>query len=448
MFVLKSVSIRITKQSKNMVAFLDSLAEQIQNRWCALQTDDIILGGLIAAGSGVGAPALAIAGVVGVARKSSDQICNKSSPTPAYNPPSAPFVGGQCEDVIYRQTVAITGIQAATGNPITFNLSYESLGAFSAPSIVVVGSDYAIRFVAAGNTFDSVVANVAFYTEPPSITAITICAKIGGVYDCSNGAITTCGSIEPEIDPIDEYDDLIDNVPFDDENGDPVNFPDLPVKWFPPCIGLDGLKIPFEITTPLGKICGQVQVKPDIKSGVKPKVDFDLCPSERQEIEPVLPEKMKDYFDLSDEIGGIASPFPSSDYGDIPSLQADNEKPIMGVFIECGTDGTDRGKATRVFNNDDNSNAPTLFIPRLGYVRFWMLAEREEADAVQWSLPIEIKQPRAFIACPSPFGALAVDVQMNDGYQVKYKVAKRKTCCEACEKFDPNAPNDALDRCN
>lgn len=424
-----------------MAEFLDSLAEQIQNRWCALSTEDIVLGGLIAAGSGVGFPALGIAGVVGVARKSSDQICGKSTATPDYALPESNFSGGQCEGVLY-----------AVGFDYTVNgTSYSD-----PPSFILEGKITSINLtlVDSGTSADIIVSiDHAGGNVTGSLRGVPVGSTLDGwsVREVvrRDGLPDTCGDPpQPPPEPIEEYDDIIDDVPFDDENGDPVNFPNVPVKWFPPCISLEGIKIPFEITTPLGKICGQVQVKPDIKTGVKPKVDFDLCPSERQILEPAVPEKMKDYFDLSDEIGSIASPFPSSDFGGIPSLQADNEKPIMGVFIECGTDGTDKGKATKVFNNDNNSDAPTLFVPRLGYVRFWMLAEREEADAVQWSLPIEIKQPKAFIACPSPFGALAVDVQMNDGYQAKYKVAKRKTCCEACEKFDPNAPNDALDRCD
>jgi len=425
-----------------MVDFLESLAEQIQNRWCALSTDDIVLGGLIAAGSGVGFPALGIAGVVGVARKSSDQICNKSTPTPAYAAPDASFSGGQCEGQFYfgqATGLKIEGFPQDGAPRQVGNCSSPFIGAIESFTFGEISSGLGFTVVHAGGTYEQFVSNA-------SLAQVEIFPSLS-ILPCSGS--DDCGDPpSPPPDPLSEYDDVIDDVPFDDENGDPVNFPDLPVKWFPPCISLEGIKIPFEITTPLGKICGQVQVKPDIKTGVKPKVDFDLCPSERQILEPAVPEKMKDYFDLSDEIGSISSPFPSSDFGGIPSLQADNEKPIMGVFIECGTDGTDKGKATKIFNNDDESDAPTLFIPRLGYVRFWMLAEREEADAVQWSLPIEIKQPKAFIACPSPFGALAVDVQMSDGYEAKYKVAKRKTCCEACEKFDPNAPNDALDRCD
>lgn len=424
-----------------MASFLESLAEQVQNRWCALQTDDIVLGGLIAAGSGVGFPALAIAGVVGVARKSSDQICSKSTPTPAYSPPpSAPFSGGQCAGVNYRITFFGSVTPAGGGTPLTGNLgSVTRLGAVSGAGVSDNATDWLLGATGSNGLAYATNFQKTFW-QAPVLSGIGV-SRLDGLPD-------TCGSIEPEIEPINEYDDIIDDVPFEDENGDPVNFPDLPVKWFPPCISLEGLKVPFEIDTPLGNICGQVIVKPDIKTGVKPKVDFDLCPSERQEIEPILPEKLKDYFELSDDYGDIESPFPESDFGDIPTLQADNEKPILGVFLECGEDGSGGGKATKIFNNDGNSDAPTLFVPRLGYVRFWMLAEREGSDAVQWSLPIDIKQPRAFIPCPSPFGALAVDVQMMDGYSARYKVAKRKTCCEACEKFDPSAPNDALDRCD
>lgn len=419
-----------------MVDFLDSLAEQIQNRWCALQTEDIVLGGLIAAGSGVGLPALAIAGVVGVARKSSDQICNKSTPTPEYQLPPTPPSEGQCEGVSYYVKVRyqtdgdIPRITPPSGNGVIIAGKIESTIVYpdGRAGVLSTGGVFT-QFVSFGNPA------LVLYFEIESVI------RVDGLPD-------DCGSGEPIVEPIEEYDDVIDDVPFDDEDGNPVNFPDLPIKWFPPCISLEGIKVPFEITTPLGKICGQIIAKPDIKSGVRPKVDFDLCPSERQILEPALPEKIKDYFELSDDYGNVSAPFPDGDYGSTPALQADNEKPILGIFIECGTDGSEDGKATKIFNNDDSSDAPTLFVPRIGYVRFWMLAEREEADAVQWSLPIDIKQPRAFIPCPSPFGALAVDVQMLDGYAARYKVAKRKTCCEACEKFDPNAPNDALDRCD
>lgn len=431
-----------------MVTFLESLAGQIQDRWCALSTDDIILGGLVAAGSGVGLPALGIAGVAGVLRKSSDQICNKSAPTPNYSLPESDFSGGQCEKPYYINVNFdyrdFTGV-LQQNQSVNFGVT-GLMGPISSvkPRIVPLDANRQVLFFDVayngGVLNEQITQSLGNPNADFSLNSITPVPLSGG---------DTCGDPPaPPPAPISEYDDVIDDVPFEDDDGNPINFPDVPVKWFPPCIGLDGIKVPFEIETPLGNICGQLQAKPDIKSGIKPKVDFDLCPSARQTLEPAIPEKMKDYFELSDDYGNISNPFPSSDYGGVPALQADNEKPILGIFIECGTDGSEDGKATKIFNNDDSSDAPTLFVPRIGYVRFWMLAEREGSDAVQWSLPIDIKQPRAFIPCPSPFGALAVDVQMLEGYSARYKVAKRKTCCEACEKFDPNAPNDALDRCD
>lgn len=419
-----------------MANFLESASDALLNKWCALSTNDIVLGGLLAAGSTGALPVLAIAGAAGVARANSDRLCNKSSPSPTFAPPTPPFSGGQCP-IPYNISGMASVIDVATGTTVEPNFPFSGVNIMGAISFVGVNPANNRQIIAIGGSGTSVLSTLTLSSQAFSSASASSVVPSGGGAD-------TCGDLPTEVEPIPEWDDSID-VDFEDDDGNPVNFPDLPVKFFPPCISLEGIKVPFEVETPLGKLCGQVGLKPALKGGAKPTVDFDLCPSERQDLEQTLPEEVEDYFDLSPVIGGYESGFPSSDYGSTPTFQAEIDKPIMGVFVKCGTDGTEKGKATLVYGE---GQSPTLTIPRLGSVRFWMLIEGEDDATGEWSQPIDIRQTVAFIPCPWQFGALAVDIEMADGYDVQYKLALRKNCCEKCKNVDPNAPSDSLDRCD
>lgn len=365
-------------------------------------------------------------------------ICNDASPTP---PPeiAPPFEGGQCEKPYYvRLTMSYTNFvgQSVTGE--VHNVGVEGLqGGIS---------NVSVRLEQATSNTQTVIAVVAYsggiYEQAlqSSVLFPDGAFSLDSIVPIPLDGIDDCGNPEPaRPEPQDEI-QVDENIDYEDENGNPINLPDVPIKFFKPCINLDGVRVPFEIETPFGKLCGKIGLQPDIVDGASPSIDIDLCPSQKQDL-GLGESELEDYFDISSPVGtAVTSEFDGSlneDF-DLESL------PIMGVFVD--SQYIEKPVSQTVLGLTESP--PNLIIPNIGYVIFEYLAQTgENSYESAFSSDIPIKLTKQFIPCPHPFGAVSVRVRWQSNWEGNYRVARRKSCCEKCAQGTPQEIVDNLDRC-
>ena len=348
------------------------------------------------------------------------------------------FSGGQCAGVLYSVSASVDEVNSGGG----FVRSYTT-------SRVVPGP---VRGLILGATKRSLALEFGV-TEPYGSTSLFVFGstsntmaneRINSVVR-SDGAPDECG--DPPVErpePIEVYEDDIDIV-YDDPLGNPVTLPNNPFKLFKPCLNLDGVRLPFEVTTPFGKICGKVGVAPDLTSIIEPNIDIDLCPEDKSGL-GYSEDEISDFFVLLPEVGDSVA-FPDNDYSaDTYSQFGEDENPILGAFIRARK-ALPAGGGKTILLNDESSTAPNIIIPRIGSIFFEYYVEIEGGYESAFSEDIPIKNVNQFIPCPWEYGAVRVHCRKEIGWDFAVIPVARKTCCEACKSNDPNDGLDNLDRC-
>lgn len=357
-----------------------------------------------------------------------------------------PFEGGQCDGVGYSLFADLTiqrARQDCNGAGVTLNYVARNYGSLSGKIISMgyrleptSGCKARLYFEAENEAGEvrSTLIDTNVWTD-------TI---LDNAYFRTSGAGTAsdCGDPLPVIPPKDEHEDDID-IDYDDDTGNPVSLPDLPIKFFKPCRNLDGLRIPFEIDLGVTKICGKAGVGFDIKTIIEPTIDFDVCPSQKESIGYEV-EEIEQFFDILPAIGDPVN-FPDERYRGTSTTNWDLEdKPIQGVFVRAIKNG-DLSKT--IVLKPENNSSPNLILPRIGTIFFEYLIEKEQGYETGFSDAIPIKNVGQFIPCPWQFGAVKVHYIKEAGWDMSLFPVARKSCCDACSGNDPNKGLDNLDRC-
>lgn len=434
-----------------MVDFLGGVQEAVRKAYCGTLSATEFYSGLLAS---AGLP-------LGAIQEWADQQrivnCSKGLDS-AENVGRTPgFSGGQCEGVSYRITMTYTNT-LQDGSVV---------GAPSAKIVVRAGALKSYRVFGDGNSARTSASGtfVEWTTtdgvQPPTELNKTLSDKVVGS-EITNVSIRRSDFAPDECgDPDDlppeglEEVEVLEDVEFEDDGGNPISLPNIPIKFFPPCISLvDGIEIPFEVEVPIPgvgrsiKVCGKVGVEPDLGGSdvIQPVVDIDICPDQIPGLEQKAAEQKKEFFELDERVKIGAPGIDFATRGSNTVTLGDGN-PILAVFVESNRMGTPPSRATEVIR-EDYETFPAMLFPRIGYVRFKVFAEQESGVKYAYTSPIPIQSAEAYISCPSPFGAVAVEVRYEDGWQGSYEAARRKSCCEGCAERDPRDSSDQINRCN
>lgn len=421
-----------------MVTFLESAGRGVKNLFCSALKNGSNFAGLFPSGLGADTIQSSLEGAYG----------NTCSPNPAFPPQiltPPPYEGGQCP-VTYNWQVSFsfTTSGGAVGNR-TFSrvINGPTLPSLAANYAQVNATQWAVKsgdgFIWGGeqyplsSTFNGITFFGAAGWRPLNTTgAFQPMSTLTG--DCSTQDLP---SSLPT--PIDEFSDEID-IDYTDDDGNPVSIPSVPIKLFEPCINLDGIRVPFELDTPFGKLCGKLGISGDIPNIVEPSIDIDLCPSQKEDLGLNTPE-LEDYFEVSNPIGTSVS----SEFDGVLNEDFDLEQlPIMGVFVN--SQYVEKPLSQTVL--DQLGTKPNLIIPNIGYVIFQYLVPTSETTYESaFSAEIPVKITNQFIPCPYPFGAVGVQVRWSSNWEGNYRLAKRKSCCKNCSEGSAQEIVDKLDRC-
>lgn len=355
-----------------------------------------------------------------------------------------PFTGGQCQGVLY--TVDYTG-----------GLGYVEPRDFRTfdGSISVTGPIEKLEWIQSGNTltltlfFDGQTQSLGGRADsnpaPIRTSQIENIVRVSGLPD-------DCGDPPaPYPDPVDENTETLPPVEWEGEDGNPFSLPNLPITFFRPCINLDGIRIPFQVDLPWGRICGKIGLRPDFGNILEPDIDIDVCPEQKTDY-GIEERDVSEFFTLG-EWEGSAPGFVSSWAGQRAITFNPEGPPILGVYIEAASI-SDLDEATNIF--PQNTAHPNILIPYVAQVSFEHITARASETASgepsvsyesSFGENIRVKQNAAFVPCRWQFGAASVQVEWARGWTGRYRLAYRKSCCSACEANDPNEGLDNLDRC-
>lgn len=361
--------------------------------------------------------------------------------TPQSSPPK--FTGGQCPKP-YNGTMVTTVIQ--DGNPN---------GVFV--------QDFPISFLNITGPIQDVRINPSNKNQVQVITpagATTVnTLTIGGqdhfnlrdiVITASDG-VDDCGNLPGgDIPPEGETTDTID-VDFELPDGTAINLPNLPIKTFPPCVDLNEVSIPFELDTPFGPVCGRIGIEFTLLGQVAPTIDFTQCPGDREDagIPRVDPSE---FFELGEWVGSSVTVEPSWAGTLAPSVDLE-EPPILGIIYEAERDDS---VSTTTTIPGKIPTAPAVHVPYIGLAHFELIIPTEFESATGqfvesyesgFSNDRPLKKNAGIIPCEWPFGAASVQVSFEFGWTGRYRVVRRKSCCDKCAEDNAGQELDNWSRC-
>lgn len=354
-----------------------------------------------------------------------------------------PFTGGQCPGQSYLVTYeAGLGINA----PADFR---QYSGTVSVPGPILriewIETPGRVECFIFGESSPVAIGGRSGSNLPPIRTAeiISVAPQSGQSDDCGNLP-------GPEIPPEPENTEDVD-VTWDVPGVGPVTWPDVPVTFYPPCVNFPGVSIPFEMDTPIGPICGRIGLELTLVGQVAPTIEFTDCPGDKTD-KGVTSEDLSDFFDLGDWVGDPVTLNPAYT-GTLAPVVDIEAPPILGVFVEAQEIPNLR-TTTGIILEEDNS--PRVNVPYIGLVHFEALVLTGEADASGQVLESyqsafvkdePIKSVSQLVICPWEFGAASVRVSFENGWEGRYRVIRRKSCCSKCSENDLTADLDNFDRC-
>lgn len=361
--------------------------------------------------------------------------------TPQSSPP--PFTGGQCT---FNYTVALEleVVAASSGGFITWLPSQRAntpgpIGGFR------VNPSNGRQFQVQSNGIWLTMITLSSGSQRFSGETRSI------VITPSSGQADTCGDLPGgDIPPEGETTDTVD-VDFELPDGTPINLPDLPIKTFPPCVDLNEISIPFELETPFGPVCGRIGLEFTLLGQVAPTIDFTQCPGDREDagIPQVDPGQ---FFELGEWVGGPVDLEPSWTGQLNPSVDLD-QPPILGIIYEAERDDS---VSTTTTIPPKTPSAPAVHVPYIGLAHFELFVPTQfESAAGQFtesyesgfSNDVPMKKNRGVIPCDWPFGAASVQVSFEFGWTGRYRVVRRKSCCDKCAEENTGQELDNWSRC-
>ena len=368
--------------------------------------------------------------------------CNESdSSPPDYGQPPA-FTGGQCPQTEYlfsfdmlgrfpngNETVApaaMVGFGPATMSMTTVN-GEPRVGLFT-DGVLVDDRGFGAGVVATG--FENVVVTVR------------------------NGGPDNCGDPPGEDPtPVDEFSETMDVV-YDSPAGGQTTLEDILHSIKQVCVNQDGVKFAFEVQTPFGLICGKAGIGVDIgdllvaENPISPSVDFDLCPSQRGDLQSVGFDEKKRLFKISEPKGFTGfTPDPSLDGTNNDEAQED-EDPVLAIFVKSARTNQSNPAGKTIFIARPGQTYPNTIINYIALARFKVAIPKEGGGFVySYTEDIRIKSQDAYVACPAPEGAVSAEVSWEEGWSGTWEEGRAKSCCANCSEVDPRDESGNIDRC-
>lgn len=335
-----------------MASFLESVSSGVRSGICGILSEDAAVGGLLT-DAGILTGGLGIA--TGVFRR---QFCNDPTPAPGLSPG---FTGGQCP-VGYTVTTKIKFTNPANGFSV-FNdiVNNGIIGPIS--GVRVVSSNFPGRVVIDGGNGaqDIYNENTDTIVSEPVITSISR----------NDGQPDNCGDPAPGPYPPITFVDAPITINYDDGNSN--NFTAVgTLRLFAP-VFLPGSIVPtFNFNLDLGGLNLTGNLNFDGEISFQPEFNFGT---------------------------GTGGPDPL-DINDDPESRV-----IVGAKVVSTILTNER--VGRI-GQDDN---PDIYIPRLGSIMFKQRVGRGSA----WTRDIDVKNLVAYVPCPDPGIAIAVDGTPSPG---------------------------------
>ena len=361
--------------------------------------------------------------------------------TPQAQPPD--FTGGQCS---FEYDVTIVAYQRTADGQFQTDTNVTRSGIDGpiqgAEWRVNGNGDNELYIVGASDVF--VAGGFSNSSYPDTFAQVTLVVPTGGQPD-------DCGDLPGEdIPPEGETVDTVD-VDFELPDGTAINLPNLPIRTFPPCVDLNEVSIPFELSTPFGPVCGRIGLEFTLLGQVAPTIDFTQCPGDREDagVPQIDPGQ---FFELGEWIGDPVT-LESSWTGTLaPSVDLD-QPPILGIIYEAERDDA---ISTTTTIPPKAPGAPAVHIPYVGLAHFELLVPTEFESAAGefvesyesgFSNDVPLKKNRGVIPCDWPFGAASVRLSFEFGWTGRYRVVRRKSCCDECAQENAGQELDNWSRC-
>lgn len=333
-------------------------------------------------------------------------ICGKPS-KPSFPRPEPPFSGGQCENVLYFVTGDFSYTQFNTGALNEFSMARQLPGPIRSVEVVL----YPPR-----PGFPDGESQVVIVYGPDSLedkNFATTNLRFQTVIDLTNVAVfrvdgqpDTCGNPDPpaELDPVIE---LEKDIVFEDNQGNTITLPNVPINIFNPVINVNGnLNLTVDIDN--GSLLGDLRIGNDFTFELKSPLPPDRRGNEDKDVKGDGEEEPEEELDEDED-----------------EEDEEEEEKILGVFVRSQSVSATNQRQSYL----PSGKAPTLVIPYLALVCF----KKRKGIETGWSTDIRVKSVNAYIPCPWPEGAVDVSVAWEPAWNGTY-VLDRGRVCDCCKE--------------
>lgn len=383
--------------------------------------------------------------------------CNDADPTPADYGTAPPFSGGQCEGDIYSITISYQfGDRFGGGsNSNTYSIAgkIQSIDVFEDTNIEISGTTFpcgittVISSSTSGEFRDTPVRGFNCPITLDSEPVITI-------VNTTTGGSDGCGDPPGgSPDPVQEFDTPLDVV-YNAPDGSLINLEDVLHSIKQVCVNQDGIKFAFEVQTPFGKVCGKAGIGVDVgdlliaESPISPSIDFDLCPSQRGDLESVGFDEKKRLFKLSPPEGFTGFTPDESLNGSNTDEASEDDDPVLAIFVESARADVQNPAGKTILLSRPGQTYPNVIIPYIALARF-KVAIPVEGGGFEYAYTEDyrIKSQNAYVPCPAPEGAVSAEVSWEEGWVGTWVEGRAKSCCTNCSEVDPRDETGNIDRC-
>lgn len=383
--------------------FREALTRAVRQVFCSSMSAGDELWGRIGAPGTLGVPGFQLRGSLAYRL-----FCDREPP-----PPPAPNVGGQCPTLYNIQWIdtrtGVPGTEAAGQTVVWTNATpVQRVGPIRLiPGSNPVGSVVGGHSAGSGDVIIGTgfpIGNTPLETKlsGPANTNIAswrvasrqlVLSRVDGLPDdCGDpdNTVPTPISPPPRI-PVD--------VPYTDEDGNPVTIP-VTIAFAIPFVFINGqLNAPFRVEIPI-QFSVPIDGTINLETG---DINFNFGGGGTGGGGGCLPKPPSDF--TTPEPPPPPPPGTEADPVDIPSDDTRLKDIIVGAIVTTDPDG---GGATIV----GQTSNPDLYVPRVANLQFAI----QIGNSVSWTERVNITSLRQFVPCPWEGGAIDVRITPEPGY--------------------------------